>query len=152
MGLIPGARKEEMQAFTALLSFFWETPFSLKMPSIKLYVAFALWGVKTNTQFTWIIAFFTWTHKEICSLKWTSSASGKTCWSRLLGVKDPSFHASDTTYFRGVPGIYTVGFIKEVSIGGYRGIWQRKPHTLGLIWNYGNWVCTVPDNLQWGSA
>lgn len=35
LGLIPGAKKEEMRAFTALLSFFWETPFSLKMPDIK---------------------------------------------------------------------------------------------------------------------
>lgn len=70
----------------------------------------------------------------------------------LLDVEDLSFHAVDIAYFRGVLGIYTVEFLKGGFVGGYRGIWQRKPHTLCLSWNYGSWVCIVPDNLQWGSA
>lgn len=70
----------------------------------------------------------------------------------LLGVKDLSFHAIDTANFRGVLGISTVEFIKEASVGGYHGIWQRRPRTLCLNWNYGSWLHTVPDNLQWGSA
>lgn len=51
---------------------------------------------------------------------------GKPCHSPLLGVKDPSFHVVDTTYFWDGLCIYIVEFIKETYMGLYCSIWQRK--------------------------
>lgn len=62
---------------------------------------------------------FTVTHKEICSLEMDLGDMGKPCHSPLLGVKDPSFHVVDTTYFWDGLCIYIVEFIKETYMGLY---------------------------------